>query len=189
MDFLFILLLALSLSTDSFTVSLAMGVAYCKVGRQQLRLAIIVGVLHFVLSALGALMFHEIGHYISIYGNYIAFGLLALLGGRMIVEGLRTSKHNNEKSGSDLTLSRTLLIALAVSLDAFVVGGAVGVTNMEAHTLYELTLFSVVVGLCSTLSVLIGIALGCRLGRTFGNWATLVGGAGLIALGLKFLLT
>ncbi len=187
MDILFIVLLALSLSTDSFAVSLALGVTTCRLEGRGVRLAVMVGVMHFVLCALGVMLFSEIGHYIVAYGNYVAFALLGLLGVRMVVEGVR-SRGYQQKNSHSLTPLRSFMVAVAVSLDAFVVGGAVGVTDAYTHTIAGFLLFSGIIGFTSALSVLLGIALGCRLSSTFRGLATIIGGVSLVVLGLKILL-
>jgi putative Mn2+ efflux pump MntP len=116
------------------------------------------------------------------FDHWIAFGLLALIGGRMIHESLEHD--DEEKAGRpDQTQgSRLLVLALATSIDALAVGLSLGV--VRSGILYP----AAVIGATSFVLTLVGAKLGPVVGRVVGRRAELLGGLILIGIGLKILI-
>ncbi len=180
MDFALLLIVALSLSADSFTVSLGLGASQCRVGGRGVALALMVGVMHALFVVCGVLLSKGVVEYIAEYSGWIGFGVLVFLGVRMIVERIRDKQNNPEM----LCYLNSLYIAVAVSLDAFAVGGALELMGFE----FELWIVALVFGVVTMGSVIVGLVVGSRVGRRYSSWAQVTGGVLLILLGIKLIL-
>jgi putative Mn2+ efflux pump MntP len=113
--------------------------------------------------------------------HWVAFGLLALVGGRMIYEAFEMSE-GEKASRPDRTRGRRMIVlALATSIDALAVGLSLGV--VRAGILYP----AAVIGATSFVLTMAGARLGPIVGRLAGRWAELLGGLILIGIGAKIL--
>ncbi|MFI3298583.1 MAG: manganese efflux pump [Rikenellaceae bacterium] len=180
MDFALLLIVALSLSADSFTVSLGLGASQCRVGGRGVVLALMVGVMHALFVVCGVLLSKGVVEYIAEYSGWIGFGVLVFLGVRMIVERIRDKQNNPEQ----LNYINSLYIAVAVSLDAFAVGGVLELIGLGVDLWVEAFVFLII----TMFSVIVGLVVGSRVGRRYSSWAQVTGGVLLILLGIKFLL-
>jgi putative Mn2+ efflux pump MntP len=179
MDFPQILLLALALAADAFSVGAALALRH-RNARQVFRTAFHFGLFQALLPLLGALLGGALLVYVESFDHWVAFGLLALVGGRMVWSGLRggTDRH----ASVDLTRGWSLVgLSLAVSIDAL----AVGITLPAAGAPVGLavTTFGVVAGLATLVAMCLVTPLALRLGGRVEVAAGLV----LVALGLKIL--
>jgi len=121
MDFFTILAIALGLSFDTFAVSLSYGVVLNTIKfRQAIRVAIILAVFQGGLAVAGYFLGSIFSNELKTADHWIALGLLAFLGIKMIVEGKRKSNHEKTKDFSSTVV--LLTIALGTSIDAFAVG-------------------------------------------------------------------
>jgi putative Mn2+ efflux pump MntP len=182
MTFLEILLIALSMSMDAFAVCLGAGTQSRTSGpRPVFRLAFHFGLFQFLMPIIGWLAGTTVVHYISAYDHWVAFGLLAFVGVRMIRSGFdpQDSEQKNDPSRG-WTL---VLLAFATSIDALAVGFSLGVVGITIW--YPAVVIGVVTGLLSWL----GIFLGNRLGQKFGKRMEIIGGIVLILLGLRILIS
>jgi len=169
MNLLAILLLGIALSLDTFAVSLTLGLlADRTTHRQKVRFLVVIGLFHFLMIVIGWFMGETVSRLIADYDHWIAFGLLLFIGGKMIQEGL--SARGDSVSGSDLlSLRNTLLLGIALSIDALITGFTIG--------LVQVRLFA-----------------GCQLGNgrkassRLGAKAEVFGGLILIAIGTRILL-
>ncbi len=116
--------------------------------------------------------------YIEAVDHWIAFGLLAFIGGNMVRESFRGGE---EEAVADLSAKRLFFLALATSIDAL----AVGVSLAFVET--DIFLSAVIIGVVAFFMAMLGGLLGRRLGLLFQRRATLLGGVVLIAIGLKIL--
>jgi manganese efflux pump family protein len=179
MDFPQILLLALALAADAFSVGAVLALRY-RSPRQVLRLAFHFGLFQALLPLLGALLGGALITHIAAVDHWVAFGLLTLVGGRMIWSGLH--EEPARASAVDLTRGWSLVgLSLAVSIDAL----AVGITLPAAGAPVGLavTTFGVVAGLAT----LAAMRLVAPLARRLGGRVEVVGGLVLLTLGLKIL--
>jgi putative Mn2+ efflux pump MntP len=115
-----ILALALALSADAFSVGAALGLRY-RTARQTFRLAFHFGLFQALLPLIGALLGGLLLRHVEAWDHWIAFGLLAFLGLRMMTAGLR----EKERSATAVDLTRgwhLVLFSLAVSIDALAAG-------------------------------------------------------------------
>jgi putative Mn2+ efflux pump MntP len=182
MDFLAILLIAVALAMDAFAVSVAAGVTLKNLSfRPTFRLSFHFGLFQFLMPIVGWLAGRSVADYIAAYDHWIAFGLLAAIGGRMI----RSAWQGGEKVyTTDPTRGITLaVLSVAVSIDALAVGLSLALLHIAI--LYPSVIFGVVT---AALSV-VGALLGCRLGRIGGRQVEFLGGVILIAIGFRILMT
>lgn len=182
-----LLLLSVALAMDCFTVSIVNGVI---VARRQwttiLSTALLFGLFQGLMPLLGWLATSHFARYIEDYDHWVAFGLLAFLGLRMIKE----SGEPEEEHHLDPThLSTQLLQAVATSIDALAVGISMAVTGYTsaASLLWPLT----VIGIGSLLFSVAGFLLGLRFGSSIRRRLRpeLFGGLILLFIGVRILLT
>jgi manganese efflux pump family protein len=181
MNLLEILLIALSMSMDAFAVCLGAGTQRQASGpRPVFRLAFHFGFFQFMMPVIGWFAGTTIVRYISAYDHWVAFGLLAFVGIRMIRSGFETGE---EKRVDDPSRGWTLvLLAIATSIDALAIGFSLALIGVTIW--YPAVVIGVVTGLISWL----GIFLGNRLGEKFGKRMEIIGGIILISIGIRILL-
>lgn len=182
MGFVEILMIALGLAMDAFAVSLGAGASGQAVGgRAAFRLSFHFGLFQFMMPVLGWFLGVRIVAFLSSVDHWIAFGLLAFVGVRMIHSGWDSE---GESLSADPSRGLTLVVlAIATSIDAFAIGLSLGMLRIKIW--YP----SVVIGIVTSGLSLLGIRLGTRLGRRFGKQMEIVGGAILSLLGLRILLS
>ena len=131
MNLLAILLRGIALSLDTFAVSLTLGLlADRTTHRQKVRFLVVIGLFHFLMIVIGWFMGETVSRLIADYDHWIAFGLLLFIGGKMIQEGL--SARGDSVSGSDLlSLRNTLLLGIALSIDALITGFTIGLVQVR----------------------------------------------------------
>ncbi len=182
MGFLTTLFIAVGLAIDAFTVSVATGIKLgCVTGRQTFRMAFSFGFFQFIMPVIGWQLGSAVEQYISAFDHWVAFTLLAIIGGKMIYESF--DKEGNECFESDPTRGLTLLaLAVATSIDALAVGLSLGVLGAP------IWFPSIVIGIVAAAFSVAGIELGCRIGSLFNRRMELMGGLVLIAIGTKIVL-
>lgn len=172
-------LMALGLSMDAFSVSICKGLSLRKVNVKQM---CIVGAWFGGFQALMPFIGYFIGHfftgYITKYAHWIAFILLLIIGGKMIIESFK-----NEPEGDDSLSPKTMFIlAVATSIDAL----AVGVTL--AFLKQNIFLAVCEIGLVTFICCVIGVKIGSLFGAKYHSKATFCGGVILVLIGLNILL-
>lgn len=188
MSLLDIILLAISLAMDCFTISIVSGsILRLWHGTVIVRIAVLFGLFQALMPLIGWTAMHLFAARVEAYGHWIAFGMLLFIGGRMIWESLRGS--GDEPSFRPEMLTTQLLLAVATSIDAMAVGVSMAVTGY--NTLHSLFLPLFIIGLVSLLFTLLGHWLGIRFGRAVSRRFSpeLLGGIILVGIGLKVLLT
>ena len=188
MSLLDILLLAVALAMDCLTVSIVSGViqftVYNKPLTVNLRMAIFFGFFQAMMPLIGWLGVSHFQSYLEAYDHWIAFGLLAFIGGRMIWESVSPEE---EQHFNPRRLQTQLLLAVATSIDALAVGISFACTGYTSIS--QLTLPLIIIGVVSFLFSLIGYQLGTRFGRSIAHRLKpeLLGGVILIGIGVKIL--
>lgn len=182
MDFLTVLLIAVSMAMDAFAVSLGIGTTrQASSPRPMFRLAFHFGLFQFMMPILGWLAGNTIASLIARFDHWVAFGLLAFVGGRMIRSGLDAE---SAAYASDPSRGGTLLmLAIATSIDAFAVGLSLAMLNVQI--LYP----SIVIGVVTGSLSLVGLLAGHQLGAIFGKRMEILGGIILVGIGLRVLIT
>jgi putative Mn2+ efflux pump MntP len=182
MGFFSILLVALGLSADCFAVALGGSIAMKSHSRLQvLRAAIAFGLFQALMPVLGWLIGQSVVDLIADYDHWVAFGLLAIVGGHMLWESFR---HRQDRKATDITRGWPLLVlSFATSIDALAVGLTFPFIDVNV------AVASPTIGLVAFAATVAGFLLGRKVGRLVGRWAAAVGGLLLIAIGLRILLT
>jgi len=174
--------IAVALGMDAFAVAISVG-GRCSVirARPLLRLSFHFGLFQFLMPVLGWYLGSRIDQYISAYDHWLAFGLLAVIGVKMIKES--RSEGGSKREPVDPTRGWTLiLLSVATSIDALAVGLSLAFLGIEVWTP------SLVIGLVAMTMTAVGMVFGRKLGSLFGKRMELVGGLILIGIGVKILL-
>jgi len=179
--FFSILIIALSLSADCFAVAISASIGNRTLPAWQgLRVALFFGFFQSAMILLGWLAGSRIIDFISDYDHWVAFGLLALVGGRMLWE----SFHENEEREKSIDITRWWLLvtlAVATSIDALAVGLSFAFLQVN------LPLASITIGVTAFLITFTGFFAGKKLGEIVGKRAEIIGGIILILIGVRIL--
>ncbi len=177
-----ILGISVALGMDAFAVAIAAGLNIKRLtGRHVVRLAFYFGFFQFGMAVLGWLAGRTIKSYISAYDHWIAFALLAAVGGKMLWEAWSGKVPT---SRSDPTRGWTVIaLSVATSIDALAAGLSMALIGVA------IWLPSVVIGVAAAAMTATGMHFGNRLGRKGGRWAEVLGGAVLIGIGIHILLS
>ena len=182
MDAFTIVLIALGLAMDCFAVSLGIG---CKSDdcheRYQFRLPFHFGLFQGGMTLIGWALGTTIVTLISKFDHWVAFGLLAFVGIKMIVESF--SGDENKRPGDPSRGGTLVILSIATSIDALAVG--LSLAFMEG----SIWISGLVIAVVSAALSLLGLRLGGRLGAKFGKRMESVGGMILIGIGLRILLS
>ena len=180
MGFAELLILALGLSMDAFAVSVCKGLSIQKL---KLRHALVVGAwfgaFQALMPAVGCLLGSAFAERIEAVDHWIAFVLLALIGGNMVREALGQGEEDCDPS---LAPAAMLLLAVATSIDAL----AVGVTF--AFLRVDIVPAVALIGVCTFVISAAGVKIGNVFGARYQAKAELLGGVVLVLIGLKILL-
>lgn len=175
-------LIAVGLSMDAFAVSICKGLS---VGRLQLRHMALAGLYFGIFQALMPLVGYGLGtgfaDVIEAYDHWIAFGLLALIGGNMVREALRGGAEE-ERQNEDFSMRAMLPLAVATSIDALAVG--VSFAFLKTPVLPAVLL----IGATTFCFGAAGVKIGNVFGARYRAKAELLGGVILILIGAKILL-
>jgi manganese efflux pump family protein len=183
MSFWLVLGMALALAMDCFAVSMGMSCGSSRLtGRQTFRTAFSFGAFQFGMPILGWFAGENVLRYIERIDHWIAFALLAFVGGKMIRESFEHEKGGDEACRPDRTRGgRLILLSVATSIDALAVGLSLAV--LKTGILFP----AAVIGVVSFAMTVFGARLGPALGRAMGKRAELLGGLILMAIGIKIL--
>ena len=189
MGFLELFLLAIGLSMDAFAVSVCKGLAMKKV---TFRNAAICGVwfggFQALMPFIGYLLGSGFEKYINAVAPWIAFVLLALIGGNMIREAL---SKDDEDTSAALDVKTMFLMAVATSIDALAVGitfACVPVEIIAASQLVNTLVAVCLIGATTFVLSCAGVKAGSVFGSRYKSKAEFVGGTILILIGVKILL-
>lgn len=185
MTLLEIFLVGIGLSMDAFAVSICKGLAMPAVNKKQ---ALLIGAYFGVFQALmplaGWLLGSQFARHVTKLAPWIAFVLLAWIGGSMLRESLSKKEEDEEVESVELRHKELFLLAVATSIDALAVGVSFSMVELSvpigaAAALIGCTTFAISVG---------GVFVGHIFGARYKNRAEFVGGAILILIGVKILL-
>lgn len=179
-----LLLMPVSLALDAFAVSVSSGISVRGfTWRHALLMGLWFGAFQFIMPVLGYLLGSTVAPYIIEIDHWVAFGLLALIGGRMCLSGLKGGQASDSGAACApaLTPARLTVLAVATSIDALAIG--VSMVFMDVNIWLSAALIGVV---AFVLSVLGGL-FGRQLGGLAGRWSELFGGAVLIGIGVHIL--
>lgn len=185
MSLLDITFLALALAMDCFTVSIVSGVIIRKyILSVILRMAFLFGLFQAMMPFIGWLGTSYFSHYLESVDHWIAFGLLAFLGGKMIKDsfGSEDEAHFNPSK-----LTSQLLFAVATSIDALAVG--ISFACLGYKSVDQLAVPLAIIGVCSFIMSILGNVLGVVCGKSIVKRLKpeLIGGIILLLIGFRIL--
>ncbi len=176
MSLVMVIMIAVSLSMDAFSLSLAYGTLNLEKKMIQL-LSFIVGTYHFFMPLLGMWIGNKILSFLPIGPNIVVFLVLLVIGIEMIIESFKQTRAVHFMKFSEL-----LLFGLAVSLDSFSVG--LGLRAIYSKPIICSIIFSV----ASFLFTYLGLYLGKKINDMVGRISTRIGGIALICIGIFYLI-
>lgn len=183
--FVFLFLIGVSLSMDAFAVAICKGLAMRKVNKKQcFVIALFFGGFQALMPFLGWLLGTRFESYITSIDHWIAFVLLAFIGGKLIVEAVRDKDDNPEITEMDppLNIKEMFVLAVATSIDALAVG--ITFAFLEIPIVQAIA----IIGTTTFIISIAGVYIGNFFGNKYKNKAEIVGGVILILIGLKILL-
>ena len=182
MGWLSLLALALALAMDAVAVAIVAGLTLRPLTKRHVfRLSFHFGLFQALMPTIGWAAGTAVHRYIASYDHWVAFGLLAFVGGRMIVGALRDGEDartsDDPTSGWDL-----VLLSVATSIDALAVGLSLALAGSD------ILVPAAVIGVVTAALTAAGMLLGRRIGVLWGKRVEVVGGAVLVVIGIKIVL-
>ena len=183
MGILELAVLAVGLAMDAFAVSICKGLPLKKTTLRHMSVVgLWCGGFQALMPLIGFFLGSMFADKIQAFDHWVAFGLLALIGGNMLREALGGEEDECEDCENSLTVKSMLPMAIATSIDALAVGISLAVVN--ANIWVSVAFIGVVTFLLSGA----GVKLGSVFGARYKTKAEIAGGVILILLGLKILL-
>ena len=180
MDIWTLLILAIGVSMDAFAVSICKGLAMKQIKfKHMLIVGLWFGGFQALMPLIGYFLGIQFETYITAYDHWIAFILLAFIGGNMIKEAL---SNEEETADASLAVKIMLVLAIATSIDALALGVTFAFLQVN---IWEAVSF---IGVVTFLFSVVGLKIGNVFGTKYKSKAEFVGGVILILLGIKILL-
>lgn len=170
MNIILLFLIAISLSMDAFSLSLAYGMVII-LKKERVLLSVIVGIFHFFMPILGILFGNIIRSLLPINEDILLFLIFLIIGIEMILE-------KNEDEIKKLKLIEMILFSFAVSLDSF--GTGIGINKISNNYILSSSIFSIT----SFIFTYIGLNLGNKISSIVGKYSSKLGGIILILLSI-----
>lgn len=179
MNFLELILIAISLSMDAFAVSICQGIT---IKPNIDKIAIKTGLYFGFFQALMPMLGYLTGTYLSVLldkiDHFIVFFLLGFIGFSMIKDSLKNEKTRIKTDSS----KEMLILSIATSIDALAVGISLAFLKVN------IIISTLTIGIICFIMSFIGVKLGRKAGNHFEKKATLIGGIILFLIGLKILI-
>ena len=184
-EYISIFLIAVSLALDALAVSITNGMkAKNFTKKKAVAAAFCYGGFQFVMPLIGYWLGQSVKSLIESFDHWVAFGLLLIIGGKMIIDAIREwNVPEEDMTPIVLTPWKVILQGIATSIDAL----AVGITLSTSSSL-NIWFSCTVIGIVAFVLPLIGGLLGKKIGSFFRTKAGLVGGLVLVGIGVKILL-
>jgi len=174
-------MVGIGLCFDTFAVSVSFGILKKEIQfRQAVGIALVLALVQTLFPVAGWLIGMSLKDLISSIDHWVAFGLLSIIGGRMVIEGIRKEE---EKKLLDPTKPLILLgAAVATSIDSLVVGLSFGFLDTG------ILLPALIIGCITFVAAMLGMLFGKSIPGKTGHRSLIVGGIILILIGGKILL-
>ncbi len=173
-----VIVLAVALSMDAFAVSIGLGSKGSARGLG-LKAGIYFGVFQALMPFIGYLGGRGVLSWVDAYAHWIAFGLLALIGAKMIYEGLQEGIEEDIKA---ITHKVMLILAIATSIDAMAAGFSLTLLDVNVY------LACLIIGVTTFAFSWAGVLIGKNSGTWLESRAEIFGGTVLILMGIKILI-
>ncbi len=183
MDWLSLFAVSVALAMDAFAVSIVTGLTLDSMTRRHVfRLAFHFGLFQALMPVLGWLAGTAVEPYIAAFDHWIAFALLAFVGGRMLWESFSHEEELEDRAGRDPTAGWSLvMLSVATSIDALAVGLSLAIIRAP------IVIPAMVIGLVAGAFTTAGMLLGRRIGTAWGKRVEVLGGLILVGIGAKIL--
>jgi putative Mn2+ efflux pump MntP len=198
-SFFTIFLIALGLAMDAFAVAVSCGFMIKQLHlKYAMRVAVFFGLFQAVMPLLGWLCGLSIREYIQAFDHWIAFGLLAFIGGKMIYESFVIKEVDTckacpyaadgscpdfqERVKKQFSVRTLFILAVATSIDALAVGVSISILGDP------IVMPAIVIGIVAFVLSLAGVIIGNKVGHLFESKIEIIGGLVLIGIGLKILI-
>ena len=179
-----LLLLAVGLSMDAFAVSVCKGLALRRATfKTEITCGVWFGGFQALMPLIGFFLGTLFATAIQAVDHWIAFGLRAIRGVKMLKEATSKEEECGCENGADLSMKTMFVMAVATSIDALAVGISLAMVG-------NVNIFSAVtlIGICTCILSMLGVKIGSVFGNRFESKAEFAGGIILILLGVKILL-
>ena len=181
MDIISIIFIAFGLAMDAFAVSITSGLTIKQLRiNDALKIAIFFGLFQAIMPLIGWSAGLGFRDFISSIDHWIAFGLLSLIGCKMIYESSKMGI--NDKKKDPLNVYVLLMLSIATSIDALAVGLSLSFLKVS------IALPAIIIGVVTFLLSLFGVYFGNRFGHYFENKIEIIGGLILIGIGIRILI-
>ena len=177
--FIEIFLIGVGLSMDAFAVSICKGLSMKKIKKRDVFIiALFFGGFQALMPFIGWFLGKGFESYIMSIDHWIAFILLGIIGGKMLIDGIKAE--DDEETGEfKLDLKELFLLAIATSIDALSVGFTTAGYGLVMAVVCSLIVAVVTFVICET-----GLCLGKTLGTKLSGKADVLGGVILIGIGI-----
>ena len=184
MGFVELFLIGVGLSMDAFAVSICKGLGMSRLNmRQTAVISLFFGGFQALMPLIGWALGSQLTDFITPIDHWIAFGLLAFVGGKMLWDAFHEDDEDEGvQTDEKLDLKELLMLAIATSIDALAVG--ITFAFLQVAIVPSIT----IIGLTTFVISFAGVAVGHFFGARFEKPATIVGGVVLILIGVKILL-
>jgi manganese efflux pump family protein len=175
-----IILIGLGLSFDTFAVSVSTGLIKKNIRFWQgVKIALVLALFQSAMPLLGWFGGSQVAKYVTSIDHWIAFGLLSMIGFKMIIDALKGEEENKV---NPLLIKVLLIMGLATSIDSLVVGVTFAFVQVN---LYQSIM---IIGIITFLSAMVGMLIGKSATGKFGKKVEIIGGLILFGIGLKILI-
>lgn len=185
--FLNSILFGIGLAMDAFSVSLANGLNNPNMAKSKAAgVAGTFSAFQFFMPLIGWICVHTIATLFTSFQKFIpwiALILLCYIGGKMLIEGIKTRK-GIEVEKSDLTIGALMIQGVATSIDALSVG-----FTISDYTLLMATVESLIIGVVTFFICIAGLIIGKKFGTKLAWRASILGGVILIGIGLEIFIS
>lgn len=177
MGFIEVFLIGVGLSMDAVCVSMTNGMCYKLKLKMALCVGAVFGVFQGLMPVIGYYAASLFAKQIAAYDHWIALILLAIIGGKMLYDGIK----GGEEDSCPVLNARTLLVqGVATSIDALAIG-----VSFAALSTVNIFGAAGIIATCTFLLSVIAVFVGKKIGNKLGNKAEIFGGTILLLIGLK----
>lgn len=180
MDIFTLMALALGLSMDAFAVSISNSMCFKDLSKKQgLLTSLCFGFFQGVMPVLGFVAGRGFSQLVSAIDHWIALILLGIIGGKMLIEGIKALKEPDNCKTTVFSYKLMITQGIATSIDALAVGISLAALNVN---IFNAAAF---IGLSTYLLCIVGHIIGKKVGGSLGKKAEILGGMILIFIGAK----
>ncbi len=169
---------------DAFAVALCKGLSMKKIDiKAGVIIAGFFGVFQAGMPLIGYFICINFEKYISSFDHWIAFGLLEIIGIKMIIDAIKEKKNPDDENEFKLKIGELFILAIATSIDALAVG-------VSFACLDDINIFIsvLIIGVTTLILSFIGVLIGNKFGAKFKTKAQVIGGIILILIGIKIII-